>query len=143
MNGQDIITFLHKVPQFGGVLGADQISQARQKKMYVINTEPVRLPGLHWTVIDLTGKEPYFFDSFGHSPQFYHFKIQPKGKHNTFVLQHSSSETCGIWSIYYIIYKSKKYSVKRMLSKFSTKDRKRNDAYIIKWLTKLPQKKTL
>lgn len=137
MNGEDLYILLNDIPQFGGVLAANQLARATAKKFYILNTKPSTHRGLHWVVWDLTGRTPYFFDSFARPPEFYNFHIKGKFRYNTFPLQHPSSDTCGLWAMYYIVKRSKKNSIKHLLKSFSSQQLKANDAYILKWVTRL------
>lgn len=133
MKGSDIYFFLNKLKIFGGVLAADQLCNIRDGKLYVVNTKPINHPGQHWVVYDnLKPKSPYFFDSFGNDPRSY--KFFHKMKYSKQVLQSPSNETCGLWCIWYIYNRSKKFSRKKMFSLF-TSDKKKNDKFILNWIS--------
>lgn len=132
MNGSDITSLLKHLPIFAKVISSDQIPQKPKKKIYVVNSDSSSDPGSHWLAVDYTGKKPMFFDSFGNPPSYYNF---PKMNHSPLILQSPSAETCGIYVIYYIYSRANKQSLSTMMRPFSS-NKKKNDAYIINWLTK-------
>lgn len=136
MNGADIEYILNDVPLFGGVLAFDQIPRVWLKRCFIVNTKPVAQAGEHWVLYDNTGSTLRFFDSFGHSPAYYHFTIRRKVEYSTTPLQHPSSDTCGLYCIYYVMCKYKNKSLRQSLSVFS-KSKKSNDKYVTTWASRL------
>ena len=132
MKGSDIDMLLGGIKAYGGVLAIDQLRHLKRGKMYVVNTKPADHPGEHWIVVDWTNKRPYFFDSFGNPPKFYGLpKIAFWKRH----LQHPDSDTCGVYSVYYVIHRSRRYSALHMFEHYG-RNRKANDEKIVQWLKK-------
>ena len=132
MKGSEIDILLRGVKHYGGVLAFDQLDRTHTNKMYVVNTKPSTHPGEHWIVLDFTQRKPFLFDSFGNPPRLYNLPSMLYWKRH---LQDSNSYTCGVYCIYYIVHKSRHYSPVRMFKDFS-RNRKRNDRRVIKWLGK-------
>ena len=118
------------------VLAADQLPRIIQHYPlgYIVNTEDSHLPGKHW--IAFWFESPMygeFFDSFGNGPSFYRkefkeiFRLSVRNYiYNDVVLQSSDSNTCGLYTMLYIILKTNGYSMKNIQHLF-TKDKRWND----------------
>ena len=132
MNGADLAYLLKDLRLFGGVLAADQLSHMTKGKLWIVNTSTAKEKGEHWVVYDTIHK--YFFDSFAHAPRFYNLPSRGM-KHSKKAVQHSDSVTCGIWCMYFVIYSIKGQSPARILAKFG-RNKRSNDKYVIKWLSK-------
>ena len=121
MNGRDIDFFLKNVKGYGGLKNKQDLHTAKPGYVYVVFTGIS--PQGHWVVLDL--KNNFFFDSSGHPPTIYGL---PHMKYNKKIIQHSSSDVCGIYCLYYIL------KGEKGLKKF-THDTKKNDRWILKWMT--------
>ena len=69
---------------------------------YVANTDPCTEGGTHWVAFfHPRPNDLEFFDSFGKTPNYYHFPIASTMslKHNTIQLQSDKSTLCGQWCI--------------------------------------------
>ena len=119
MNGLELDYLLQKVPWFGGIIDYST-NKIRLGYIYVLFTGVT--PIGHWVVVDL--KNNYFFDSLGRPPAHYGL---PAMKFNHRMLQHPSSDLCGVYCMYYVINGVK--GLKRF-----TSDTKKNDTTILKWL---------
>ena len=98
---------------FKGVYPCDMLPYNAELPLNIIaNTDPSNQPGKHWICISIkkNGKGEYF-DSFGLPPlkeEFINFlgiKATSGWRYNLVTLQNVSSETCGHYSVLYIIYK--------------------------------------
>ena len=118
MEGGEIELFLKHLPVFGGVFSIDEIANLPWNRIFVVNSKPSYHRGEHWFCLDLTGKGPYLFDSFGNSAEYYGL---PSMKYWNQPIQDSTSNTCGLHCIFYIVHKSKGYSPDRMFKHFSSK----------------------
>ena len=121
---------LSGIEAYGGMLAIDELPHLKRGKMYVVNTKPVDHPGEHWIVIDWTKKRPYLFDSFGNPPKFYGL---PKVAYWKRHLQHPDSDTCGAYSVYYVINRSRHYSPMHMFEQYG-RNKQNNDKRIEQWL---------
>ena len=125
MNASELEFFLRHVKDFGKVLSIDQLCQLRQHKVYIVNNKPSVHPGEHWFVIDLRKKSPYVFCSFGTKPSEY--GLPQDWKYSKIKLQDNTSDTCGLYCLYYII--------NGKMNVFS-KNTKKNDKIVISWFKK-------
>lgn len=131
MKGSEIHALLRGVKMYGGVLAFDQLNLMRAGKLYVVNSKPSTHPGLHWLVIDLTKRKPYFFDSFGRPPKYYGL---PPMQHWDRALQDARNDTCGVWCAYFVVQRSRRRSPHSMFSIFVARNKQHNDERILKWL---------
>ena len=128
---------IHRV--YGGVRPSNGLPllKCKRPKMYICNTEPHNQPGQHWIAIYLPEERrpPEFFDPLGKAPQetFANFLIYngPKYIFNTKVVQSSSSVYCGLYCLLFAFYRTRGYSIKKILSMF--KDVDGNDIIVEKF----------
>lgn len=130
MNGRQLTQRLLNDPYarrtFRGVFPRDRLPlrvNTRRPSAYVINTERQEGPGEHWVVVSFDGRERgEYFDSFG-LPAVYRdiedfiFHCQSY-RYNQHVLQDPPSSTCGLYCMYYVLKKSRGFSMERLLSTF-------------------------
>ena len=121
MNGRDIDFFLKHVRDYGGVVDLHHLSNIKPGYVYVVFTGIS--PHGHWVVLDL--KNNFFFDSFGKSPLSYGL---PHMNYNKQIIQHSSSDVCGLYCLYFLL------NGVKGLKRFSS-DTKQNDRWLLKWLS--------
>ena len=104
---------------------------------FIVNTDKYGQVGKHWIAIWLedatTGQ---FFDSYGKKPIYYgkgfkHFLTKQCDFHdyNQKVLQSPDTVTCGFYCVYYIMLKTRGYSLSQILSDFSD-NTYANDAFV-------------
>ena len=96
---------------FCGVFAADQLPKINTFPCgFVANTDPITEPGTHWVsfYFPSLGKAE-FFDSYGHRPEHYGFKLYDIETWNNRKLQSSLSEVCGQYCIFYLYHKSRGY----------------------------------
>ena len=74
MNTNQLQEALHGIENFNGVYSRDQFKQCRlYQGTYIVNTQPSSMPGEHWFVVDIRGRDGVIFDSYGFiSPVFSH-----------------------------------------------------------------------
>ena len=99
----------------------------------IVNTDPSGKPGEHWLAIYFNkSKEAEFFDSFGLSAEQYKFDKYLKYfsrsyVDNKFQIQNFDSNTCGYYCLYFIMLKSRGFTLNEINSLFSKNDFKIND----------------
>lgn len=142
----EINALLKKSDNFIGTFSSDQLSNLVIRSFpcfIVVNTAPNRVDFGHWLAIRIDKFNVEIFDSFGGDPQKWgknstnlvkFLKYFSRGK-NVFVspvLQTSTSQLCGYFSIYFIL--ARKYlNFKQIISPFSP-DLKLNDTIVLELL---------
>ena len=114
-NTHDIDTLGKKeISNFLGAFPADVIPYTNQKSCcWIWNTDDSSKSGEHWIAIQISGKNLFFFDSFGFPLQKYqkHWKSFASKFNVTTVckgtIQSPLSVTCGMWSLLYLTKKLK------------------------------------
>ena len=91
----------------------------------ICNTDPASQPGEHWICIyiDHYGVGEYF-DSFGLPPLFQEFELYLTNycvswSFNRQTVQSVTSSTCGLYCMYYLIMRSKGFTLRELLNVFS------------------------
>lgn len=147
MNSEQLDKLLHIDAKLGArsiVCSSDTLYSLLMSEKYdyfIINTEPSYKKGVHWVAFSINSGE--FFDSFGHSPLFYGTYFEKvfgklNIKYNSQPLQCQTSSTCGLFCIYFILLKFKKYSLKSIIDSFTTNcniNEKQVKTYIRKFIT--------
>ncbi len=114
---------------FNGIYSINNIDSAPfVYPLYIIcNTAPTWSRGEHWIAIYIiNNKYGEFFDSYGREPNK-HFKrfMYSRCKkivHNKKKLQGLFSNTCGAWCLYFLLYRSRGYSMNRIVKRINDKD---------------------
>ena len=126
MNTQQIKRVLEHNPYtkkiFCGVFPADQLPKTIDTFPcgFVANTDPSTEPGTHWVSFYFPSREKgEFFDSYGHPPEHYGFKLYEIETWNNRKLQSSWSHVCGQYSIFYLYHKSCGYSMSKIVNLFT------------------------
>lgn len=98
--------------QFGGVKAADEIwtiPRSEEQMFYILNNEPAYMRGGHWLAILIGSRTAEFFDSAGQPPEAYSTAFKDflmthsrRYKFNSKKIQHSNSDTCGLYCMIYI-----------------------------------------
>lgn len=119
---------------FKKVLARDEIPRrVIYPSAFVINNQKRNQPGQHWLAVyyDKNGSCE-FFDSFGMHPSFYGLEklIRYPFNYNKIQLQSNNSYYCGYYCIYFILLKSRGFSLDQIISLFSQKNLKFNDLII-------------
>ena len=116
MNTFELAKAMHMAPDFYGVVPCCEIEQYKKHNVVglIVNTDPHNKPGQHWIALYKTGKTLNFFDSFGREMQDFaepfasimeDFATGCKVQSNKRQYQHVFSDTCGRWTLYYILSK--------------------------------------
>ena len=97
--------------QLGRVCALDQLPTVirHKPKLYIVNSQPRHRPGRHWLALYFP-KVGYaeFFDSLGHEPSYYHWRLErylkrqgDTYKRNESRYQQVGTNTCGQFCLYY------------------------------------------
>ena len=111
----------------------------------VVNPDEMGMTGSHWLALYVAGSHGEFFDSLGKPLSSYDRRITiffakvgcsiVTSNVNRFQLQGSVS--CGKYCLYYLVYRTLGYSVRRILSSLSTFSREKNEEIVNVFLSKL------
>ena len=100
---------------------------------YVINLAPSSHPGTHWVAVfcDTVGRVEYFDSAGRGAPNSF---IKWWGPHRDFItnpytLQHSTSDVCGQYTIFYLIHRCRGTTMRTILYSF-TSNKNRNDRMV-------------
>ena len=110
----------------------------------IVNTDPKGQPGQHWVAFYLTSpQEGEFFDSYGHTPQFYsrHYveflnrNVQdwtsnPKGLQSTF------TAVCGEYCIFYLLHRARGVNMNTIVNVFHS-NKEYNDHLVYRFVIQL------
>ena len=135
MDTRDINKLLQGQTGFLGTFPRDQLPTVikRRPSGLIVNTDTASEPGEHWVAIYLANDScGEYFDSFGLPPlhkeiiAFLNDHNDNGWVYNTITLQDVSSDTCGIYTAFYLQSRLSGYSNEQFLSLF-TKHGKIND----------------
>ena len=124
---------------YGGALPCDKLPrwQTRQgKKGFIVNTDPDGEPGKHWIALWTDGEYCELFDSYAIPLKSYE-TVEPllqwlRSQYkqcfaNSMSVQSLTSQTCGIYALFYLMTKSEGSRIEDFLSMFDEKDLVLND----------------
>ena len=125
---------------FSGVYACDELTSIeinKYPKSFVVNTDPMELPGTHWIAIYFNEQmKGEFFDSYGRHPIHYnkHFldfmnRNAVEWEHNKIQLQSAFSTVCGQHCIYFLYHRCRKRSMSTIVNSF-VNDKLRNDLLV-------------
>ena len=127
MNTQQLENYMLNDPfirrYYGGVLAVDQLPIFVTKpSIFIVNTDPIALPGKHWVVLFIDTQLCEHFDSSGYSPR-HDFKIflnaqGSKYLYNNNRLQDFDTETCGLFCLFYCYFRCRNNNFKEILDMF-------------------------
>lgn len=116
MQSSNLKEIINKFPsilnRFKGVYSIDTVPKYLAKNSFVIlNTEEYSQPGQHWFCFIKKGPKNYeLFDSLGidenrldHLKKYKIFPLKSKIKFNKTQVQNVSTETCGLFVLYFLI----------------------------------------
>ena len=149
MNTSDIVRYLTKDPacndQLVGVYAKDTLPAVVGNKpaLYIVNTDKAAGLGRHWIVMYFPPDEPAeFFDSLGHSPDFYttHFVTfltnnSESYKYLKIRLQDFRTETCGHYCIFYCLHRCNGWTLERVVDYFDKYCKTHNDHIVCQLYT--------
>ena len=117
---------------FCGIFAYDTLDNFSLKKnkicALIINTDPSTLPGEHWLLVYFNPhiKTIIWFDSYGHSPNYYGKEIKKWlwsfgliVKISSQKIQSEKSEYCGLFCLYVLYFLSRNVPLYKILSNFS------------------------
>ena len=118
--------------KFKGVFPADYYPKIDFKEGgWIWNTDTSDKPGQHWVAAWKNGKNLYFFDSFGLTPEHYKNKRWKKfatDKKLNFEIfsykrrQNINTTTCGVWCLFFLLQKCLKMNILNVINHNSTLD---------------------
>ena len=131
LSTKDLLTILSRHSAFIGVYGSDQLGFLKIVNypcFFIANTMPSYTVGSHWIAVRLSQYEIEIFDSLGYtkenwieySSELLNFFMNYSYTHRFIVcptLQSAFSTTCGLFSIFFIIFRVK-YSFRKLVSRF-------------------------
>lgn len=129
-------TFIKK--KFGGVFPCDGLPEHKGVFLYfIVNLDPKHLPGSHWTAIAFKKNTAFYFDSYGRPPLQKDILNFMNGnsqiiKYNTACFQSSKTETCGLFSLYFLYRFSRGLPMKQL----EVKNTDKNELFIQQFLNK-------
>lgn len=113
---------------FLGVFPSDRLPEdiKQYPASLIANVDKSNQPGSHWIAIYIDREEQgIFFDSYGNGPGYYtdSFKAfleknTKNYKFNTKCLQSMYSTVCGHYCLYFILMKSRRFSLETIVSRF-------------------------
>ena len=102
----------------------------------VINTDPSHSPGSHWLAVYFDSqKKCTFFDSYGNKPEYfslmsylqkYSYEVEYKNQR----IQAINSDTCGFYCIFFLLLKSRGFSLEIIQKMFFENNFDLNDFLI-------------
>ena len=144
MNTFQLAQVLTKDPftkgSFSGVYACDELTSIeinKYPKSFVVNTDPMELPGAHWIAIYFNEQmKGEFFDSYGKHPIHYHKHFLDfmnrnavEWEHNEIQLQSAFSTVCGQYCIYFLYHRCRKRTMSSIVNSF-VNDKLRNDQLV-------------
>ena len=138
----------HSRKIFCGVKALDQVPRHRVRRpcAFVVNTHTSDQSGEHWFGEFVPRRWPIeYFDTYARRPgekQIFNF-FQNIGKnfvHNHKRIQSDKSKNCGPFTLLYICFRSRGYTMQRYLKFFSNTDFEYNDKLIESLLRKIQSK---
>ena len=108
---------------YGGVVAVDQLPLLPSKpSVYIVNCDPIALPGSHWVVVYIDNVCEHF-DSAGIKPrpdfeQYLVLQGSPYMYNNQRV-QDFTSDTCGLFCLFYCYFRCRGYSFAAIMNMFS------------------------
>ena len=104
----------------------NQLLHVDYPSAYVINSHPSSKPGEHWIAVyfDKHGKGEYF-DSYGLHPSMNGFTAFMEHNSNGWIYNNKTVQslfftTCGHYCVYFILYRCRGYSMRDIVSRFSS-----------------------
>ena len=93
-------------------------------KFVIANTDTSDGPGKHWVTFFFINQGPYeFFDSLGKTPEFcnvgFETMLQTPYLMNCNCLQDFGSDTCGLYCVYYVMYRYAGMTMKDLIHPFN------------------------
>ena len=134
MNGQQLKSIITKdrclQEHFHGIFARDQVPTCLMPGFFIWNNDLYSGKGEHWLAVFVSDNyKVEFFDSFGHSPQYYGWNIKGDVDFNKKSLQSPDSDVCGMYCIYFLYFRCRGLGMSSIVADFSS-DSRRNDDYV-------------
>ena len=105
---------------FAGVYACDQLTSieiSKYPKSFVVNTDPMKLPGTHWIAIYFNEKmKGESFDSYRKHFLDFMNRNAVEWEHNKIPLQSAFSTVCGQYCIYFLYHHCRKRSMSSIVN---------------------------
>lgn len=97
---------------FGGVFASDKLPSLKNNYVsFIVNLDPISLPGSHWVAVYFKGESAFFFDSYGKPPtgRILKFLIENSTHifYNEIQYQDVNTVSCGYFCLYFLYKKSR------------------------------------
>ena len=149
LSSTDLYQLVKGLPNFVGVFASDELETlriVRNNLFFIINLDTLEQVGSHWLAVRISRKSVEIFDSLGFSLKLWqtypkhllNFLGRYSKSHNFLispVLQPPNTYTCGLYCIFYIIYRQK-ISFSNCIRKFS-RDILENNCKLYSYLDKV------
>jgi hypothetical protein len=146
MDSEELTHFMEKRGIDDAVICADEIPRRPIQKPagFVVNTDFCSGPGKHWVTFYFPKKGPVeFFDSLGHSPEYYHAIFRnflivngPQYLYNIGRLQDYGSPYCGEYCLDFLVQRVKGVSYYSYITQFGD-NYAQNDSIVLRNLMEL------
>ena len=109
--------------KFGGIFPSDGLPTHKANFLYfIVNLDAKHLPGSHWIAIAFKKNVAFYFDSYGNPPtekNIFRFvkKHSRTTKYNKLRFQSSKTETCGLFTLYFLYQFSRSLPIKHLNAK--------------------------
>lgn len=122
------------------ICAADQLRIERDR-FVISNTDTSNGTGKHWVTFYFPSKGPdEFFDSLGKTPKDYKVAfetlLQNQYIMNCNQLQQSTSDTCGLYCVYYVINRCNGKTMNEIVKPFNVNKPSYNDHYVTYFVKK-------
>ena len=131
-------------PIFEGVFAENMLPKQKLKNRpcgLIANTDPSDKPGEHWVAFyfDMNDSVEYF-DSYGLTPKSTHFKNflklnSNKISWNSVPLQGPFSSVCGQYCLFYLLHRSRKWTMQEICGFFTRDDKNSNDFLVNEFIS--------
>ena len=108
---------------YAGTLAVDELPLVVTRPcIFIVNTDPIALPGKHWVTLFMDKQLCEHFDSAGFRPrkdfEIYLTAKGPNYLYNNNRLQNYNTETCGLFCLFYSYFRCRNHNFKEILDMF-------------------------
>ena len=127
MRTEDLEAYMLRDPYirhyYGGVVALNQLPVAITKpKLYIVNSDPMGLPGQHWFAVFFTTVNEHF-DSAGFYPnavlEAQLISRGPRFRYSDRRVQDYNTESCGMFCLFYCYFRCRGYTFQDVMNMFS------------------------
>ena len=109
--------------QYGGVVALDQLpTLIRDPTIFIVNSDPIKLPGKHWFAVYFSNVNEHF-DSAGFYPnaalEAELIARGPRFLYNTKRVQAYFSDTCGLYALFFCYFRCRGFKFREIIDMFS------------------------